>query len=293
MSETLTLRVRARVPAERVHRALTDGAELATWLAERAEVDLPDRYQFWGRHTPEGDRPRQRPLRVDDRAVSFGWHLGGEDTTVEFLLADEEGGTLVTLTQSHFPGWRTAIAETSVLGYLYTYWCLALANLVDHVEGRPLTPKPDFTSGRMRAVVDVAAPVDEVYDALVDPVKFERWFGAKVDIEPEVGGRFAMGGFEHNPEPATIVDLRPGRAMTVDWGDSVSTWELEGSGGRTRMTFTQSGFDEGRPPFGAWLGWLAGVAELRRFLELPDWRPMWLTPEVPELPDGILTDQRG
>ncbi len=49
-----------------MHHALTDATALRTWLAEYAEVDLPERYEFWGRYTPEGDVPHQRPLHVDD-----------------------------------------------------------------------------------------------------------------------------------------------------------------------------------------------------------------------------------
>jgi uncharacterized protein YndB with AHSA1/START domain len=48
------LRLRAVVPAppKVVYEALTDPAALRVWLAEHAEVDLPGRYEFWGRFTP-------------------------------------------------------------------------------------------------------------------------------------------------------------------------------------------------------------------------------------------------
>ncbi|MFI9812200.1 SRPBCC family protein [Saccharothrix variisporea] len=292
MSETVTLRARVDVPVERVHQALTSADELRVWLAEHAEVDLPDRYAFWGRHTPEGDAPRQTLLHVDDTSLRFTWHVGGEDTTVEFTLAPDETGTVVTVSQSHFPGWADAVQETGVLGWLYTFWALNLANLVEHLEGRELTPKADFTSTDMRASVDIAATKEAVYRALVDADEYSTWFGAKIDIEPWAGGRVAMGGFENNPEPGKVLDLVEGERMTVDWGDSVvSTWELAESEGRTRLTFVQSGFVDGRPPYGAWLGWLSGVAELRRYVELADWRPIWLRPEVPGLPEGMLTGE--
>jgi hypothetical protein len=38
----------------------------------------------------------------------------------------------------------------------------------------------------------------------------------------------------------------------------------------------QSGFDDPQLPYAAWSGTVAGIAELRRFHELPDWRPIWL-----------------
>ena len=46
-------------------------------------------------------------------------------------------------------------------------------------------------------VID-AAP-EAVFDSMTQPEQFHRWFGANVDIEPYVGGRFAMGGFELDP----------------------------------------------------------------------------------------------
>lgn len=290
MSETVVLRARTTAPVDRVRRAVTDAAELRTWLAEHATVELPDRFEFWGSHTPEGDAPHQALRHVDDHSLRFDWRIGGEDTAVEIGWAATDDGTVVTLSQSHFPGWEAAVAEVGVLGYLYTYWCLALANLVDHVEGRPLTPMVDFTTAEMRGEVLIDAPVAAVARSLVDAGQYSRWFGAKIDIEAWEGGRVAMGGFDANPHPAKVVDFEPDRRMGIDWGGMVSTWELAESGGGTRLTFVQSGFDTGRPPYGAWAGWLSGVAELRRYHELADWRPIWLRPDVPGLPEGVLTE---
>jgi hypothetical protein len=36
----------------------------------------------------------------------------------------------------------------------------------------------------------------------------------------------------------------------------------------------QSGFDAGQPPYAAWGGFLSGIAELRRYHEIPDWQPI-------------------
>jgi hypothetical protein len=44
----------------------------------------------------------------------------------------------------------------------------------------------------------------------------------------------------------------------------------------------QSGFDTQQPPYAAWLGTLGGIAELRRFHELPDWHSIWLGYDTPE-----------
>lgn len=291
MNEPMKLSARVAVPRKEVHWALTDAGSLRTWLAEHAEVDLPGRYEFWGRYTPEGDEPHQRPLHVDDSTLRFSWLIDGENTTVEIGLAEESAeSTVLSLTQTHMPDFQEMVAETSIRSVLPTFWSLSIANLVDHLEGRELNPKCDFTSAQMREQLLVDAPRDAVYDSLVNPEKFSRWFGAKVDIELFVGGRFAMGGFELDPTPAKILELEPGRTMSMGWPDgTVAGWELEDSGGKTRLTVVQSGFDTTQPPYGAWMGWLSGVAELRRFHELTDWRPIWLSVDLPGMPEGMLT----
>ncbi|SEF87395.1 Uncharacterized conserved protein YndB, AHSA1/START domain [Thermomonospora echinospora] len=281
MSEPMILRARAAAPLKEVHQALTDPARLRIWLAEHAEVDLPHRYEFWGRYTPEGDAPHQRLLHIDERTLRFAWLLDGEETTTEIALAPEgDDATTITLSQTHFD-FQDVVTGASIRGVLQTYWCLSIANLVDHLEGRPLTPKTDFTSPRLGAQIIVDAPVEVLYDALTDSHKASEWFGYPIGIEPYKGGRFAMGGFD-NPDPAKILDVEPGRGMSIDWGAvGVTTWELAESGGKTRLTFVQSGFDEQNPPYPAWAGWLSGLAELRRYTELADWRPIWIPAEVP------------
>ncbi|ATE53830.1 SRPBCC family protein [Actinosynnema pretiosum] len=294
MSETVRLAVRAGVPVERVWRALTEQAEVRAWLAEEAEVDLPTRFTFGGRQSPGGE---QRVLAVvdgaaGDRGLTLGWDVGGEQTTVEFRLVAEGGSTQVHLAQSHFPGWEAAVAEEGVLAWLYTFWVLALCDLVDHVEGREVGPRPDFTPGlaEFRAEVLIRAPRPEVAASLVEPERYERWFGAKVDIEPWPGGRFAMGGSDLDPSPGQVAAYEPDRMMRIAWGRSTHTWELSDAEEGTTLVVTQSGFDPDHPPHGEWSGWLGGLAGLRRYHELPNTPPIWLPGDVPGLPEGMLTD---
>jgi uncharacterized protein YndB with AHSA1/START domain len=273
----------------RVHHALTDAGALRVWLAEHAEVDLPGTYAFWGRYTPEGAAPHQRPLYADDRTLRFCWLLDGEDTTVEIGLAEEgAGATVLSLTQTHVPAWRDVVAGRGVRCMLATFWGLALANLADFLAGRELTPMCDFTSPRLRATVAIAGPPEDVYNSLVEPELFRQWFGVNMEIEPSVGGRWAMGGFDLENSVARIVELVPGKKVALDWGSLVETWELAGSAGRTHFTFAQSGFDDGHPPYAKWVGWLARVGELRRFHELADWSPAVLQHDVPGTPEKIL-----
>ena len=290
MSAQLKHRIRVPAPIADVREALTEPAALRVWFAEHAEVRPPDRYEFWGRHTPEGDVPRQRLLQLDDHTVRFQWRLDDTDTTVEVRLTDEgPASTVVTLTQTDLPGFDEMIVEASTLGQLHTFWALSLANLVDFVEGRELTPKCDFTAPEMRAEVTIDAPPVAVWSSLTDPEQFAEWFGARIAIEPRVGGRWAMGDFDIDPSPAKIIELDPASRMALAWDDGlVTTWELAESAGQTRLTIVQSGFGPERPPYGAWMGWLGGLSELRRYHEMADWRPSWLEVQLNGAPQGIL-----
>lgn len=290
MSDPLKHRIRVPAPIADVRHALTEPAALRVWLAEHAEVHLPDRFQFWGRYTPEGDVQRQRLLYVDERTLRFVWRLDNTDTTVEISLADDgPKSTVLTLTQTHLSSFDEMVAEVSTLGQLHTFWALSLANLVEYIEGRVLTPKCDFTDPRMRAEVTIAAPPAAVWSSLVEPDQFAQWFGARIEIEPWVGGRWAMGNFDIDSSPAKILDLEPDTRMTLAWDDGlVTTWELAESAGQTRLTIVQSGFDAAKPPFGSWMGWLGGLSELRRYHEMADWRGIWLEVQLNGAPQGII-----
>jgi uncharacterized protein YndB with AHSA1/START domain len=294
MTEQNELRLRAVVPAPpaAVHAALTDAAALRTWLAEHAEVALPDRYEFWGRYTPDGAKPRQRVLHADERTLRLAWTVDDVETTVEVTLAGHEdaGGTMLTLTQSDLPTFAEVLSDRAgPRGELQTFWQLAIENLADYLSGRELTPKCDYTSPELRGSVVINAAPEAVFDSLTRPEQV-NWFGVKIDIEPYVGGRYAMGGFDVDPGGVRFVEFEPGRKATMRFADGLtSTWELDGSGGRTRLTFVQSGFDVDNPPYPGWAGWLSGVAELRRYHEVPSWRAIWRQIEVPGLPAGMLT----
>jgi len=286
------LRLRAVVPAplKVTYEALTDPAALRVWLAEQADVDLPGKYEFWGRYTPDGAQPRQRVLHVDERTIRFAWTLDGVETTTHIEVAEDEDGTLVTLSQSDLPSFADVLADKAgARGALPTFWSLAIANLADYLAGRELTPKCDFTSSELHASVVIDAAPDKVFDSMIQPEVFRKWFGANVDIEPYVGGRFAMGGFELDPGGAKFVEFEPGRKAALRFADGETTsWELEGSDGKTRLTMVHSGFDPANPPYPGWAGWLGGIAGLRYYHELPRRRSIWRQVEIAGVPAGMI-----
>ncbi|MCX2954632.1 SRPBCC family protein [Lentzea sp. NEAU-D7] len=283
---TGTVRVRTSATPARVYQALTTADDLRVWLAEHAHVDLEGgEFEYWGRYTPEGERHRQKLLGFDDRSVRYSWSLYGTEYVVELAVEQRDGETLIAATQSPYPKWGLGEDRDEVL---QTFWPLVLGNLVEHVEGRPVLGFCDFTTPEQRFEFDIAATPAAIIDALTDPDVFARWFGARMEIEPHVGGRWSMGSLADEPNPAKVVALDEENLALEFPGGMVTSWELKGSEGRTRLTFVQSGFDPASPPRGPWMGWLSGFADLRRMLELPDWRPMWHSYDIPGLPDGVL-----
>jgi uncharacterized protein YndB with AHSA1/START domain len=290
----LRLRAVVAAPLQTVYEALTDPAAMRVWLAEHARAELPGTYEFWGRYTPDGAEPHQRVLHVDKHTIRFAWTIEGVETTAEFQLAEDEEGTLVTLSQTDLPSFEDVLADKAgARGALQPFWSLAIANLADYLAGRAMTPMCDFTAADLRAEVVIDATPEAVFDSMTQAEQFRRWSGANVDIEPRVGGRFAMGGFEMDPGGITFVEFEPGRKATLRFADGlISSWELDGSDGQTRITFVQSGFDPTNPPYPGWAGWLAGVAELRRYHELPRWRPIWRQIEIAGVPEAMFSTER-
>ena len=283
--------LRAVVPAapKTVYEALTNPAALRVWLAEHADVELPGKYQFWGRSTPDGAEPHQRVLYVDERTIRFAWTIDGVETTTEFELDEDEDGTLVTLSQTDLPSFDDILADKAgARGALQPFWSLAIVNLADFLAGRELTPKCDFTASELRAEIVIDAAPEAVFDSMTRSEHYRRWSGVNVDIEPYVGGRFAMGGFDLDPGGIKFVEFEPGRKATLRFADGLtSSWELEGSDGKTRLTTVQSGFDPTNPPYPGWAGWLAGLAELRRYNELPHWRSIWRQVTIAGVPEEM------
>ncbi|MGH3374658.1 MAG: SRPBCC family protein [Actinoallomurus sp.] len=268
MTESVRLRVRLPAPVGAVRRALTDPAALRQWLAEHAEA-RHGRYAFWGRYTPEGGEPSQRLLHRDD-PLRFSWPLNGHETTVEVRTEEENAGaTLLTLSQEElageYDGYPAALALT-------VFWSLALGNLVDHLLGRPITPRCDHTSGDPRATFVIGAPRARVFGSLTDPAEFARWFGLPVEMEPYAGGRWRIGG---GGPVGTVRALEPGRLLSLQEDSGVATWELtDDDDGATRVTFGLSDYPRLSRP--SWSGWLSAMSSLRRYHELDDWQPIWL-----------------
>jgi uncharacterized protein YndB with AHSA1/START domain len=272
-SDALRLRVQIEAPPDALVKALTEPDLMTEWLAETVEATT-QRYEFWGRYVPRGDRARQRLISADETGVRFAWDLdGAAESQVDLAVtADGERASDVTLSHTDLP----AGAGTE----LTAFWHLALANLAARGEGYPTTPPLDFTlpaqaEARVRTVI--AVPPEEVYACLLDPERVGRWAGTTAAIEPTVGGRYELGW---DGGPVRIADLAPDRALALAWrqpdgAETMVRWDLRTSHGHTYLTLVHGDFDDDRLAEDLRQRWVPRLVELKRMLELgPRWRPM-------------------
>lgn len=275
------MRLRASLPAapSDVYTALTEPAALRAWLAEHASAE-----GFWGRTTPQGDRPHQEPVTTDPgRALRFHWLLDDEKTTVDIQLTPSATGTDLTLTQEPLPTLEELMAPKGRRDgrhTMHTFWPLAIGNLAEYLAGRPGIGGTDFSPSRppeITVTVPIAAPAHEVWRSLTEPPVVERWWGYAPEIEPRVGGKVTFGA------EGEITAWEPNRLFAYTEDAMTTRWELAESNGTTHLTFTQSGFGQDELDDAAQheAGWRAGLLELKRMHELGE---TW-TPLVRELPE--------
>lgn len=94
--------------------------------------------------------------------------------------------------------------------------------------------------------VDLNAPPQAVYDALMDEAQHAAFTGYEAQIDWREGGRFVTCGERHRGHTLVLV---PGRKIVQAWGHtdfpeyhySVVTIDLEPRGQGTKLVFTQIG----------------------------------------------------
>ena len=141
---------------------------------------------------------------------------------------------------------------------------------------------PDFTDPQpeVRASILINAPREQVFRALMEPAKLDKWIASAASVEPRVGGRYSYGwkypvdGRDVTGGPTRILEMIPNEKLVTDWPDwrgdasvpkTTVTWLLESAGDGTRVTVIHSGFarttDISDYPFG-WSGFLGQLKAL-------------------------------
>jgi uncharacterized protein YndB with AHSA1/START domain len=151
------------------------------------------------------------------------------------------------------------------------------------------------SAAEIRKTIDVEAPPNVVFRALTDPKELVQWMSREASIDAWVGGtfRFKFHWAVRNIDTEVtgkIVELVPGKKLSYTWKAAmrsdrnpvrmedapaaIVTWNLEElTGGRTRVTLVQKGFDERFRKDGE-SGWEHFVSQLAAYCKVPmDGRP--------------------
>lgn len=292
MFNPVRMQIQIASSAEKVFAALTDARVLETWFCEHAEI-TPQNYAFWGRYTPEAPNREagQHPIisQIAGRELVYDWRLKHAVSRVTIKLLPRDDGTILTVRQT-----ASESAEDKWY-HLEDFWFLVLENLRRYLDGKPADARVDFTQsmkGDIRHETLVDAPPERIFDALLNPAQVERWIATKAAIEPTVGGKYDIGWGGSGEK---IIELTPNEKLSIylpenpEYGNpkrthTTLTWTLEASGGKTRLTFTHSGFDTDEDVSGMYTGWRTFLNNLRSVVEYgPAWQPML----VPLAPDAV------
>lgn len=143
--------------------------------------------------------------------------------------------------------------------------------------------------------IEIAAPVERVWDALIDHEKFGSWFRVALD-QPFVVGQASTGhmtypGYEDYRWEARVVAIEPMTRFAYEWpatggdkqlmesGVAVAEWTLvefilEPVAAGTRLTVRESGFDGVPEPRRSNVmrdndgGWAEQVKNIRDYAQL-------------------------
>jgi len=114
------------------------------------------------------------------------------------------------------------------------HWRIAIGNLRSLLIDGHAALRPDYSidtspGGRVDLDIDIAAPPERVFRALLDPAAVAIWMEARapeIDVEKD---RYSYGWTRGTPPvevgPSKILELQPNRLLVFDWN-----WPDEGSG---------------------------------------------------------------
>ena len=271
MEDRVELQVTIDATPEQVYQALTDGEQLGQWFAEHVDVSLEDgRFGFWGRLTPGApgkENGQHKLLGYEEGELKFEWEFRGKPSTVFIEFHEEGPRTQLNLTHFGLPARQQgqyAVAD---------FWSLSLENLRAWVERSQIGLQCDFSAiqmGEININVDIDAPPERVFQILTDPEDLKKYIGENPVVEAEVGGEYSFG-WEDGPQK--ILDIKANNKLSYSWEypdepDTVVTWRLEGSAGKTRLTLVHSGFAPDRNMEDYQIGWLHFLNRIKFLAEV-------------------------
>jgi uncharacterized protein YndB with AHSA1/START domain len=130
--------------------------------------------------------------------------------------------------------------------------------------------------------IRISAPIAEVFRALTEPYRLERWMATSVESDPRTGGHFRYSfefedASQNNAQEGDYLEVVPGQRVALPWVFPFSPkqtrveYTLRGEGEETEVSFRHTGFESGsawdqaRDRFvGGWRMFLQG---LKRYVE--------------------------
>jgi uncharacterized protein YndB with AHSA1/START domain len=95
---------------------------------------------------------------------------------------------------------------------------------------------------RIERDVFLPTPPEEVWEALTQAERLERWFANEVELEPEPGGRALFRWSNGEEREAVVEDVDPERRLALRWLDDGGfvSLELHGVDGGTELRVVES-----------------------------------------------------
>ena len=92
----------------------------------------------------------------------------------------------------------------------------------------------------VRREVVLEAPLEEVWDALTDPVELAEWFANDVELDLEPGGDGVFRWDDGEERRAVVEEVDPLRRFAFTWDDGHVSIELDEVDGGTRVLVTET-----------------------------------------------------
>lgn len=123
-----------------------------------------------------------------------------------------------------------------------------------------------MTERRLETSVEIAAPREAVWRALVEPEALVGWFASDARVTPEPGGEYWIAHGDH-AAAQTIEEIVPNERLRMAFREIATEFVLEGNEGTTVLRIVQSGFTDDVHFDSNRDGWAAYLQTLRHYLE--------------------------
>ena len=269
-------------PATALFDALLDEATLKQWLAANARVEprKGGSFRFWGPDVLWGTTEAEADgeiLELDrPHALAIRWRWKGHEARVSFGVKESGSGSELTI-EHRFETFESG-PDGPGPDMAGCHWRIAVGNLMRVLAGRPASLRPDYTvhsralPARVELEIDIDAPPERVFQALLDPEQMRVWMGAPApEADPEAA-RYTYGWTRGEDAtevgPVRLLELVPNRLLVHDWQwpdepEGQIRWELAPTKNGTRLRLVHSESVDITHS----LGWSDALVAIQRLVE--------------------------